>query len=88
VNGHGHHDDDRMLQFLADRATEGLARSDAGHLEAWLNVNSSVDADAFDQAAAAIALTGVPAYATRLPLWLRCRVLGEANAFFASGREA
>ena len=50
------HHNERMVQLLADRATEGVEPTDVADLEAWLAMNPEVDPDAFDRAAAVVAL--------------------------------
>jgi hypothetical protein len=83
VIANGQHEDERMLQLLADRATEGLDRAEAAALEARLVMNPGVDADALDRTAAAILLTDVSLREGGLPPSLRGRLLADAKSFFA-----
>lgn len=48
--------DERLLELLADEATEGLGPAERAELETLLAAASEVEADAFEQAAAAIDL--------------------------------
>ena len=79
----GPHNDDRMLQLLADRATEGVARADAAARDKWLAMNPGVDADAFEMAASVVELTGAPVTEEALPTSLRGKLFADAAAFFA-----
>ena len=83
MNGHTPHDYDRMLQLLADRATEGLQGADAAVLDEWLAMDPGVDADAFERAAAAVALTRTSVGEEALPASLRGKLFADAAAFFA-----
>lgn len=78
----GPYSGDRMMQLLADRATEGLEPADAAALDEWLATNPGLDADAFERAAAVIALTGTSLYERPLPTRLRDTLLADAAAFF------
>ena len=79
----GPHKDDRMLQLLADRATEGVERADAAALNEWLAINPGVDADAFERAAAVVALTSTSVDEEALPTSLRGKLFANAETFFA-----
>ena len=83
MSGSGPHNDDRMLQLLADRATEGVERTDAAALDEWLATNPGVDADAFERAAAVVALTRTSADEEALPTSLRDKLFADAEVFFA-----
>jgi hypothetical protein len=72
-----------MLQLLVDRATEGVRGTDAAALEEWLAINASVDAGAFERAAAVVALARISAYEEALPTSLRDKLFADAEAFFA-----
>jgi hypothetical protein len=50
------HEQDRLEELLAQRATEGLTEAEATELASLLERNPSVDADAYDRAAAAVHL--------------------------------
>ena len=82
------HNDDRMLQLLADRATEGVEWTEAAEIDVWLTMNPDIDADAFERAAAAVALTRTPVSDESLPPSLRGKLLGDAAAFFGRSDEA
>ena len=85
MRANGQHEDDRMLQLLADRATKGLDRAEAAALDAWLAMNPGVDADAFDRTAAVVALTRMSLSDEALPPSLRGKLFADAAAFFACG---
>ena len=87
MNGSSPHPDERMLQLLADRATEGLGRLDSSTLDDWLATHPNVDASAFERVAAMIALTTTPTATGALPISLKGRILADARAFFARNRE-
>ena len=82
------HADERMLQLLTDRATEGLDRAEAAALDAWLAMNPGVDADVFDRTAAEVALTDGSLRQRDVPPSLRGRLLADAKAFFTCGNGA
>lgn len=77
---------DRLLELLADRATQGLSASEQRELEALLAQNPGADEDALDLAAAAadLAMTTVmPAVPASLRAKLRSdaeRWIGRADA--------
>ena len=56
----------------------------AAALDAWLAINPGVDADAFDRAAAVVALTRMSLSDEALPSSLRGKLFADAEAFFAS----
>lgn len=76
------HDDNRMLQLLADRATEGLGEMDAAALGEWLAMNPDIDPDAFERAAAVVALIGTSQREESLPSSLRGKLLFDAGVTF------
>ena len=84
MSGNGLYDDERMLQLLADRATQGLERAEAVALDAWLARAPDFVADAFERAAAVVSLTSTSVYEEVLPMSLLGRLLADAEAFFAS----
>jgi hypothetical protein len=71
-----------MVQLLADRATEGIGATDSSALHEWLAMNPGVDADAFERAAAVLALVCEAPRVEAFPAWLRMRVLADAETFF------
>lgn len=83
MSASGSYNDDRMPQLLADRATEGLERTDAAALDQWLARNPSVDAYAFERVAAVVALTGVSVDEEALPASVRGKIFADADLFFA-----
>lgn len=87
MSGSGLHNEDRMLQLLADRATEGLEGADAAELDEWLATNPGVDAEAFERTAAVVTLTRTSVYEGPLPMSLRGTLLGDAAGFFGRSDE-
>ena len=83
----GPHHDDRVLQLLADRATEGISRSDAAVLDNWLATEQEIAGDAFDRAAAVVELTQESNRNEVLPTALRRKLYADAEAFFAKRNE-
>ena len=79
------HPDDRLLQLLADRATEGVDGKEAVALDGLLSAYPAVDAEALDRVAAKIAIAMTPDTKLSLPSALRSKLLTDAEAFFASG---
>lgn len=79
---------ERLLQLLADRATEGLADADRRELEALLREHPTVPEDALDAAAAAVDLAAGEARPAPLPAALRDRIAAGARAHFAGGSAA
>ena len=75
------HHDVRMMQLLADRATEGLGQSESKTLNQWLAARPDFDSDALDRTAAAITLNGLQDNDNHLPASLRERLLLEAGTF-------
>ena len=75
--------DERLLQLLADRATEGVTERDAAALDEVLALTDGVDAEALDRTAAALAAATLPGRGWALPVPLRERILEQAGAFFA-----
>ena len=70
--------DEHILQLMADRATEGLSRSDALELNRYWAQNPAVDRDALDHAAAAVCLAFGAGRSETLPAHVRDRVLSAA----------
>jgi anti-sigma-K factor RskA len=65
---------ERLVELLADRATQGLSREEARELEALLRQHPDVDPDALDRVAAAVYLATAPRDETPLPGALRARI--------------
>jgi hypothetical protein len=75
--------DERLLDLLAARASEGLSPAEQSELDALLRQHPDVDADAFETTAAAIDLAFARAESTEtegLPDDLRARLLADATA--------
>jgi hypothetical protein len=70
--------DERILQLMADRATEGLTRRDASALESYFAQNPDVDGDALEYAAAAVCLAFGAGQGETLPPRVRERIVSEA----------
>ena len=68
----------RIDELLAERATQGLGRSDAGELESLLESSPRADVDGFDLAAAALNLAMIPEVEP-MPASVRARVLDRAR---------
>ena len=85
MSGSGSNEDDGMRQLLADRATEGIGRTDAAALDEWLALNPSVDPEAFERPAAMVALTRASVDQRALPASLRGKLFADAAAFFTEG---
>ncbi|HBP18426.1 MAG TPA: hypothetical protein DEA08_11665 [Planctomycetes bacterium] len=78
--------DERLLQLLADRATEGLDPGDERELELLARAEPDADLDALDLAAAELAaawLSELPGSAAEVPAELHERLSRDAEAFFA-----
>ena len=73
--------EERLLDLLADRATEGLSPSDQAELERLLAEHPEIDDATFDLAAAAIdrAIAEDPGSAEALPAALRARIEADAG---------
>ena len=74
---------DRLLELLADRATQGLTAEEARELELLLATAPDVDPSAFDFAAAAVHLTA-EASAEPLPAGLEAKLRDRAAEFGAA----
>jgi len=78
----------RLLELLADRATQGLGPREASELERLALRFPDEDLDAFDRAAAAVDRALAPSFDTELPPSLRERLevdAGHALAALAQG---
>ena len=84
MSGSSPYYDDRMMQLLAERATEGVMGKEAAELEEWLAIYLGVDADVFERAAVVVALARASADEEALPPSLRDKLFADAEAFFAS----
>lgn len=70
--------DERVVQLMADRATEGLSRRDTLELNEYLARNPDVDRDALEVAAAAVYLAFGAGRGEALPTGVRDRILAAA----------
>jgi hypothetical protein len=70
--------DERILQLMADRATEGLSHSDALELNRYLEQNPGVDRDALEYAAAVVCLAFGAGCGEALPSRVREKILSQA----------
>ena len=84
MNGYTTEFEERILQLLADRATEGLDMAAAGELDHWLASHPNQDEDGFERAAAAINLATLPPITESLPRVLRDRILCDAGMFLGT----
>ena len=84
MNGSTARSEERMLQLLADRATEGLDMFEARELNDWLPSHPDCDEYAFDRAAAAIDLATLPPIIESLPGAIRDRILCDAGLFLGT----
>ncbi len=75
---------DRLFELLADRATEGLAASDAAELEHLLVDSPGVDDLELDLTAASIELALRPVPEVLLPAELRARIEADAGHVLGS----
>jgi len=71
--------DERILQLMADRATEGLSHSDALELDRYLEQSPGVDRDALEYAAAAVCLSFNAGRGEALPSGVREKILSQAT---------
>jgi anti-sigma-K factor RskA len=81
------HEQERLEELLAQRATEGLAEAEAAELARLLERNPGVDADAYDRAAAAVHLAELGGRLEEMPAHLR-RALTAAAPQAGAGRGA
>jgi len=75
--------DDRLLQLLADEATEGLSGSQFYELEQEIQARPDVPRNGIELAAAAAALAMMGGTPERLPHRMRARLLADAALFMA-----
>lgn len=78
--------EDRLLELLADRATEGLGPSETVELERLLADHSEVDEWELDLAAGAIELALAPEPDEELPEALRSSILADAPQVLTAAR--
>ena len=76
-------EDDRLLQLLADEATEGLEDAEARELESLLGRHAGIDPDELALVAAAVDQAFAGSAHEQLPAHLRQAVLGSATERFA-----
>jgi hypothetical protein len=73
--------EERMLQLLADHATEGLDSNSAAELGGLLSLHPEYDESCFEPSVAAIDLAMTPPSSEPLPKRLRGRILMDARRF-------
>jgi len=78
--------DERILQLMADRATEGLSRRDALELDEYFERNPDVHRDALDYAAAAVFLALDAEHGEPLPAGVKERASREAARYYPRDR--
>ncbi len=76
--------DDRLLQLLADRATEGLDASATMELDTLLENQSHYRGDELDWTATVLDLAATPCATGPLPTALRDRIMAGAVDFFGA----
>jgi hypothetical protein len=81
MNSKSGHNKQRLLQLLADNATEVLAPSTAVEMAELLSRHPRYDEYYFDSAVAAIDLAMMPPPSDPLPKGLRDRILLDADRF-------
>jgi hypothetical protein len=86
MTNHAAPTEDRLLQLLCDRATEGLDHRTAEELNNLLGMYPQYGAAHLEPAAAAIDMAMTPAVTEPLPGILRDRVLIEAGRFLGRQR--
>ena len=87
MNSNSEWSEGRMLQLLADHATEALDSNSATELAELLSRHPQLDESYFEPAAAAIDLAMMPPSAVPLSKGLRDRILLDAGRFFETGEE-
>lgn len=75
--------DARLMQLLADEATEGLSGSGHDELEHAMSDHPDVPRDGLDLAAAAVALAMMGGTQEKLPQRMRTKLCSDASHFFA-----
>ena len=72
----------RILDLMADRATEGLASASQDELDGLLASEPGSDSDLLEYAAAAIDLACADSSSERFPDSLRAKLLADAGSHF------
>ncbi len=81
------HNDERLLELLADRSLFELSADQQAELRALL-ANSNIDPDSFDSAAALAAAALTPVSHEPLPAHLRQKIAAAAPAHLATARKS
>jgi hypothetical protein len=81
---HGVTQEQRMIDLLVDRATEGLVETETQELERLLGAFPEQDAHEFDWAAAALNLATMGPAGEPLPTQLRDRLMIDAGMYFGA----
>ena len=87
MNSNTERSKERMLQLLADHATEVLDSTFATELAELLSLHPEYDESYFEPAAAAIDLAMMPPSSEPLPEGLRDRILLDARRFLETGED-
>jgi hypothetical protein len=79
---HFEENDERLMDLLAARCTQGLTDAESAELDRLLSDHAEVDPDSFDLSAASISLATLDAatVSAELPASLRARLLAAANS--------
>lgn len=80
--------DERLIQLLADKATEGLSLSQQNELDHLLAVHPEVGPEELELAAAAATLAMIDVSIQRLPSRTRVELLSNATRFFSMNGRA
>ena len=75
------HDEDRMLEMLADRALDGLSDEESRELDALIASSPGFDAECLDRAAGALAASFLVSDAEPMPATIRRRMDEVAGAW-------
>lgn len=76
--------DERLMQLLADEATEGLSGSGHDEVEQAMSAHTDVPRDGLELAAAAVVRAMMGATQAKLPRRMRAKLRSDAAHFFAA----
>lgn len=77
-------DNERIVELLCDRATQGLTAAEELELETLLSAYPGQDAEALDRVAGALAVGALQQHARPLPAALRDKLLRDSQPFVKS----